>query len=84
MAEYVLSAWVCMKLRKVKPFFVLKNKRTGEIYKDVWIAPKHGFLVLNDNDAMAEIADIGENEDWEWYICEADLGKQVSMKEARA
>lgn len=73
-----------MKLRKIKPFFVLKNKKTGEIYKDVRIAPEYGFLVMNDNDAMVEIADKGESKDWEWYINETDMGKRtLSMKEMR-
>lgn len=73
-----------MKLRKIKPFFVLKNKKTGEIYKDVWIVPEYGFLVMNDNDAMTEIADIGENKDWEWYINETDVEKTTkTMKEVR-
>ena len=72
-----------MRLRKCKPCFVLKNKKTGEIYKYVGIYPEYGFLVMNDNDAMVEIADTGKNKDWEWYINEVDLGKQVSMKEIR-
>lgn len=74
-----------MKLVEVCPFFVLKNKKTGQIYKDVWISPKYGFLVMNDNDAMAEIADIGDNEDWEWYMNIAeDIGEELySMKDLR-
>lgn len=61
------------KLIKISPSFVLKNKVTGQIYKDVRVSPHYGFLVLNDNDAMGEIAICGEDEDWEWYIDPRDL-----------
>ena len=61
------------KLQKISPFFVLKNKKTGAIFKDVSIFPRYGFLVMNDNDAMTEISDCGDDEDWEWYIDEIDF-----------
>lgn len=61
------------KLHKISPFFVLKNKKTGEIFKDVSIFPRYGFLVMNDNDAMTEISDCGDDEDWEWYVDEIDF-----------
>ncbi len=30
------------------------NREDGEMVNDIWIAPKYGWLVLADNDAMAE------------------------------
>lgn len=70
-----------MSLIKIKPFFVLKNKKTGKTYKDVWVSPHYGFLVLNDNDAMEEIADYGEDNDWEWFLEIEDVELGVNFPE---
>lgn len=55
-------------MKKIKPYFKLHNKKTGRWYNDVVIYPRYSFLVMNDNDAMTEISDTGEDEDWDWYL----------------
>lgn len=60
-------------MKKIEPYFRLYNKKTNRWYNDIGIYPRYNFLVLNDNDAMAEIADSGENEDWNWYLDEDEI-----------
>ena len=72
------------KLHKISPFFVLKNRKTGEIYKEVSIFPRYGFLVMNDNDALEELCDCGDDEDWEWFVDEIDFHNITkSLKELK-
>ncbi len=59
-------------MRKISPFFKLHNKKTGKWYNDIGIYPRYNWLVMNDNDAMCEISDSGENEDWDWYLDEEE------------
>lgn len=71
-----------MNIRKLHgPFLIAKNKKTGEVYEDIQIYPKHGFLVMNDNDAMTEIGDT--DADYEWYVCEDDLEEPITKKELK-
>lgn len=59
-------------MKKIKPFFKLHNKKTNRWYNDIGIYPRYNFLVMNDNDAMGEIADVGDDEDWDWYLDEGE------------
>lgn len=57
-------------MKRISPFFRLYNKKTKKWYNDIGIYPRYNWLVMNDNDAMSEISDSGENEDWDWYLDE--------------
>lgn len=59
--------------KKISPHFRLHNKKTGKWYNDIGIYPRYNWLVMNDNDAMCELADSGENEDWNWYLDEDEI-----------
>lgn len=60
-------------MKKIKPYFRLHNKKTGKWFNDIGIYPRYNWLIMNDNDAMAEISDCGEDEDWDWYLDEEEI-----------
>lgn len=60
-------------MKKIDPYFKLYNKKTDLWYNEVGIYPGYGFLVMNDNDAMSEISDCGDNDDWEWFLDEGEI-----------
>lgn len=60
-------------MKKISPYFKLYNKKTKRWYNDIGIYPRYNWLVMNDNDAMCEMTDSGENEDWDWYLDEEEI-----------